>query len=302
MTSQRRFPGTLTSLGAALVGRSRETRAVAAALEESLESNLEAATQLIEASIDWQGAPSDSAHHWQALIGRGILGLLSGKIEGALAELVAALERCKPSDSSREGAVAAGFLAIGESLASRPQPAWPAPACARAEAARETSAELRRLLRAVEHYLGIVKAGAAEEPRLLAEQSDHRGANRQAAPGAARRVATLDAELAWIDPPGGKRVSLHRRPVLQRLLRALLAARQSAPGAGVSTAELITEVWPGDRSVFGAQTNRLWVALSTLRKLGLESLLLRDADGYFLDPTVELRWAGAGEAEASPTP
>ena len=37
-----------------------------------------------------------------------------------------------------------------------------------------------------------------------------------------------------------------------------------------------------------AGIHRLYVAISTLRKLGLLQLLLREEDGYRLDPAVEI--------------
>jgi hypothetical protein len=42
--------------------------------------------------------------------------------------------------------------------------------------------------------------------------------------------------------------------------------------------------WPGERMTAEAAANRMKVALSTLRKLGLRSLIQRTDDGYLLDP------------------
>jgi hypothetical protein len=46
--------------------------------------------------------------------------------------------------------------------------------------------------------------------------------------------------------------------------------------------------WRGDRALHEPARHRVYVALSTLRDLGLRDVLLHDLDGYLLDPAVEL--------------
>jgi hypothetical protein len=76
---------------------------------------------------------------------------------------------------------------------------------------------------------------------------------------------------------------------LRRLLVALAKARDERRGIPLEPSELIAAGWPGERLQKRTATNRLRVALHTLRRLGLEDLLLTQMDGYLLDPQVDLR-------------
>ena len=90
----------------------------------------------------------------------------------------------------------------------------------------------------------------------------------------------------WFRPPGGDVVVLTRRKALARLLCALADARRDRPGQALSRPTLIERGWPGERILPKAAGNRLGVALTTLRKLGLGRLLQRTHGGYRLDPAV----------------
>jgi hypothetical protein len=52
---------------------------------------------------------------------------------------------------------------------------------------------------------------------------------------------------------------------------------------------LLQAGWPGERVVPSAGANRVYVALTTLRKLGLRHFLLSRDDGYLLDPALPVR-------------
>jgi predicted ATPase len=86
--------------------------------------------------------------------------------------------------------------------------------------------------------------------------------------------------------PGAAPVSLVKRPLLGQLLAALFLHRRENPGQPLSMDALIRAGWPNDRSSRDAATNRVHVALSTLRKQGLGELLRRTEGGYLLDPGV----------------
>ncbi len=81
--------------------------------------------------------------------------------------------------------------------------------------------------------------------------------------------------------PGGDGISLASRPVLARLFDSLAAASLSKAGP-VSVEELIRTGWPEQRSANAAAVNRLHVALSTLRKMGLKPFIVRTGDAYQL--------------------
>jgi predicted ATPase len=68
---------------------------------------------------------------------------------------------------------------------------------------------------------------------------------------------------------GQPEVSLVSRPRLLALMRALAEACSESGEAFVPRAKLVAETWPGERMLDTAAANRLKVALSTLRKLGM---------------------------------
>ncbi|MBL8785856.1 MAG: hypothetical protein JNJ59_13200 [Deltaproteobacteria bacterium] len=110
--------------------------------------------------------------------------------------------------------------------------------------------------------------------------------DRALAPLRARAVLTVDAKGFRL--AGDDYVDLGRKPVLRRLLLALVA-EPMAPGAGdsplrgVSAAALIDRTWPDEKILEHAARARLHVAVSSLRQLGLTEVLLRTDDGYVLD-------------------
>ncbi len=89
---------------------------------------------------------------------------------------------------------------------------------------------------------------------------------------------------SWFRPPGGEQIPLGKRKALSSILGALAEAREA--GAGCRRAQLIDAGWPGERILEAAATQRLRVALSTLRKLGLEPLIRTLDDGYALGSDV----------------
>jgi hypothetical protein len=97
------------------------------------------------------------------------------------------------------------------------------------------------------------------------------------------RAWRIGAGGRFFQPPGGAVVSLDSRPTLARILDVLVARRLASTEV-VTTAELLAAGWMGERMVRAAAANRLRVAMSTLRKLGLEPILIREAAGYRLDP------------------
>ena len=55
----------------------------------------------------------------------------------------------------------------------------------------------------------------------------------------------------------------------------------------MSVDEVFAHGWPGERVAIGAQ-NRVYVALSTLRKLGLRRVIERSRSGYLIPPGAQL--------------
>ncbi|MEO8699584.1 MAG: hypothetical protein ABI867_06045 [Kofleriaceae bacterium] len=115
----------------------------------------------------------------------------------------------------------------------------------------------------------------------LAEAGDHPSSDLRLARRLLRR-ALADTALviagdgAWFRIPNGREVNVGNRPVLRNLLVAL------ACGDAVVVADLIAAGWPGEAIHPTAAANRLHVALTTLRNLGLRDVLVRQGDAYRL--------------------
>ena len=118
-----------------------------------------------------------------------------------------------------------------------------------------------------------------------------------AADGSALRIGSNGS---WIELPGGARVDCtgRRAPILALLARERIAS----PGRIVPAGELIAAGWPGQRSVGESSKNRLRVALTGLRKLGLGDVIVSSRGGYALDSTrsVVLDQDGRGAATDIP--
>ncbi len=85
----------------------------------------------------------------------------------------------------------------------------------------------------------------------------------------------------------GVRVDLTRRGPLARALAKLALAR----GASVSWQEVLAAAWPGQRVLADAGFARVRNAFFQLRKLGLADALQTTAEGYRLDPSLEVEIA-----------
>ncbi len=84
---------------------------------------------------------------------------------------------------------------------------------------------------------------------------------------------------------------LKRTSPAKRLLDVLAAERRWAPGRSVAKAELIERLWPGEKLIARSASNRLHVAISGLRKVGLGDLIIRDRVGYRLSEEVTVLFA-----------
>ncbi len=105
-------------------------------------------------------------------------------------------------------------------------------------------------------------------------------------------AARVAADGAWFETPTGGRVDLGRRKVLRRLLHVLAARHEQQPGRALGVAGLFEAAWPGESGLGGSGDARVYVGISTLRKLGLRDALvtheLPEGAGYALHPTVTL--------------
>ncbi len=100
---------------------------------------------------------------------------------------------------------------------------------------------------------------------------------------AARETETLHVgpRAQWFSL-GELHVDLSRRKPVARLFWALVVAAEQSPGDGMTTMELISAGWPGERLVRNAGRIRLRVAVATLRTMGLISRLVTTPTGYMM--------------------
>jgi len=102
------------------------------------------------------------------------------------------------------------------------------------------------------------------------------------------RGLCVASDRSWLRGPGAERSAVSSKKVLRRILAAFVERRLSAPSSPLTPDELVRRGWPDERVASGAAGNRLQVALTQLRKLGLERALIRRADGYLIDPEIPL--------------
>ena len=106
--------------------------------------------------------------------------------------------------------------------------------------------------------------------------------------------APTTSEVLQLSPDGawfcwrGRHVDLSARRVLTRLLETLVRARCERPGCSVKLEELLSAAWPNEQMQRKSAENRVRVALSTLRSLGLRELLISRPGGLMLDPAVDV--------------
>lgn len=104
---------------------------------------------------------------------------------------------------------------------------------------------------------------------------------------AATLTLTLGPDTTWVAGPDGTRHRLGRAH--RRIILALVARRDAAPDAPLTLWDLLEAGWPGERPMAEAGANRVYVALTRLRVLGLRDVVERFEDGYRLCPRTVVR-------------
>ncbi|MFP4600123.1 MAG: ATP-binding protein [Persicimonas sp.] len=157
--------------------------------------------------------------------------------------------------------------------------------CEAVDAAREQLQQIRqghdelavdRALRFVERVL------ESYDCRVRAEEEEQVG-------------LVVDASGRWFELPQEERVDISRRGALRRILERLVTRRLDAPGDPLDIDELVVAGWPDQTLDPGSAKNRLYVAVSTLRDLGLRGVLLNEDGGYLLSPDQPVRRQQPGE-------
>lgn len=220
-----------------------------------------------------------------------------GALDAAAQRYGEALRGLRRVGDARLTALVAAMLAAAEATRGR------------RDAAEESLAEAREALERVEdpgvhravelHALQVamaqdetVRAEAtraltdAEADPVVQRSDDARLAARLLALRVGHGALTLTTADHRVTLPDGETIELASRAVLWRLVQALGEAR--AKGESLDVHALLQAGWPGESPTGASGLNRVKVALSTLRKLGLREVLVRTDDGYTLDPDVPL--------------
>ncbi len=95
-------------------------------------------------------------------------------------------------------------------------------------------------------------------------------------------VLVVAQDASWFQLDAERRVDMSRRTNSRAILQGLVEHSAHAGRAGLSVDELLAVGWPGEKMARSSALNRLYVALATLRSLGLRDVIVRGPDGYVL--------------------
>lgn len=103
---------------------------------------------------------------------------------------------------------------------------------------------------------------------------------------AGRRTLVIGVETSWIVGTDGSRQVLGQAH--RRIVTALADLHRTAPGEILTMREILEIGWPGESPIAEAGANRVYVALTQLRRMGLRDLLERCDGGYRFVPDVQI--------------
>jgi hypothetical protein len=98
----------------------------------------------------------------------------------------------------------------------------------------------------------------------------------------------VGAQGEWFIRNQGDEVSLKTRRSLRRILAHLVKMHRTRPGQPRTVRQLQAAGWPGERMLPKSGADRVYTAVRTLRRFGLEGLLITRNGGYMLHPELEL--------------
>ena len=98
-------------------------------------------------------------------------------------------------------------------------------------------------------------------------------------------------EARWFEVADKDLVDLGRRGPIRRILLALIDAHIANPGHTLDVPAVIRAGWPHENVRPDAGATRVYTAIRTLRRMGLDGILLTRDSGYLIDPntTIERR-------------
>ena len=115
---------------------------------------------------------------------------------------------------------------------------------------------------------------------LLSDELVHR------AEAASPRRLTVSPDGRWFQVDSRPVVSLVRRTALRRLLATVLMHREH--GAAVPVQQMVHAGWPRETLSESQGATRVYTAIRTLRRMGLENILLTTDRGYEIAAEVDV--------------
>ncbi len=158
-------------------------------------------------------------------------------------------------------------------------------------ASRPSFAEGVARLASIDRALGVApdEEGLARTIEGTLARSAEREVPALALVEPTEKVVTVDQEGAWVDSEAG-RTTLG--PSLRAILAHLLELRRTQPGKTCTLWELLEVGWPGEQPRPDSGANRVYAAISRLRKLGLLGALEWHEGGYRIAPSAPLTTIG----------
>ncbi len=109
-----------------------------------------------------------------------------------------------------------------------------------------------------------------------------------AEPASTRPKLTVGIRGTWFRWDDEEPMDLTRRRGLRQILETLARRHVEARGEVVSLREVFDVGWPGQRIHASSEKTRVYWAISTLRKLGLDDAIQTAGEGYMLDPGIDV--------------
>lgn len=101
----------------------------------------------------------------------------------------------------------------------------------------------------------------------------------------------LAPDYAFFQFEDEDRADIANRHVLKRLLERLVQHHRAGGAEGLDVHDLVEAGWPDEIIQPDAAATRLYTSVRYLRNLGLRDALIRDENGYLLDPTLRIETA-----------
>lgn len=228
--------------------------------------DLDAAEALYDESIEALDRIGVRRAEGITLLGRAMLRIERGRLDAAVDDLRDALSEERATSPDYEPLIAAA-LAI--------------PASARGDlAARDHQLRFARECLRGSRFASVIDGlqAALEGGTRLDGGIEARLLGRAVAAVARGRRLRVAEDSSWFELDG-QRVDLSRRKPLRRILAALVERHRGDRGAS-SVDALVRAGWPDEKLVGSTGATRLYTAVATLRKMGLEGVIERSGEGY----------------------